>query len=403
MAGDDDIEREIAAALPAQPQPATARREAAIGAAMRRFDAIGEAVPPARLQKQSPSLQRLLQNRPQLAGLVAISLVLIVGAPIAWRELNRSTSPIVAPADRKPVDAAVPPPRVASPRVAMGPAPNNAPPLVRSSPPSSSNAAATASQAASPPPPAQMIEPAPPVAPVMMPPPPSAAAPAIDLAPKPPSRLAVREAGTSASESRAAATSSPPPPAAPRDVALAGQTSLNAAPTESAAKPAESADNESVIVTASRRRSGGRSYFSSPGDWNACTIDDPRQSLAACRFQIHGSAHGTKGEAAAFLTEGLTRAWQGEGQRAIAAFDQAIALAPGLSLAWLNRGLARANAGDDAGALADLDRAVRLASYSARAHYARGRLLRARGDDERAEAEFERAAELDPAYDELND
>lgn len=188
----------------------------------------------------------------------------------------------------------------------------------------------------------------------------------------------------------------PPPP--PRIIATG-----DAGPDRKGDSQATADENADVVITARRARRSEPSYLAAQGDWNACTIDDPRQSLAACRAQIKLGAHGARGQAAAFLAEGLTQAWQGDGPRAIAAFDRAIALAPKSSLAWLNRGLARANSGDSAGASADLDQAVRLAPNSARIHYARGRLARARGDDRRARAEFDRAAELNPAYGELEE
>jgi hypothetical protein len=390
MTGDDDIKRDIAAALPPLPPPAPARREAAIAEAMRRFDAGGEAAPAAPSRGQSAPLRRLLHNHPQLAGLIAASLALIVGAPIAWRELSNRHSPVVESGGRDAADtddSVVPPPRLTSAKEAPRLASNDTgtPRATLAQPPSNSAPTQAAARPLLPP------------APILMsaPPAPPTSAPSLEPSPS----IVLNEQRR---EARAPMVGRAPAaaPQSPANVAMADRESINAEP---AGKVATSDDAASIVVTGARRRASGPSYSSTPGDWNACTIDDPRQSLAACRSQINPSAHGNKGEAAAFLAEGLTQAWQGEAQRAIAAFDRAIALTPRSSLAWLNRGLARANARDSAGALADLDRAARLAPGSARIHYARGRLLRALGQDQRAKAEFERAAEIDSAYDGLSD
>jgi tetratricopeptide (TPR) repeat protein len=134
------------------------------------------------------------------------------------------------------------------------------------------------------------------------------------------------------------------------------------------------------------------------GDWNACTIDDPARSLRNCRRAIDANAGGAKGEAAAALGQGLTRAWQGEWRPAIAAFDRAIARHSGNPLAWLNRGLAHRRSGNPARARADLDEAIRLAPRAARGWYARSLLRRDQGDAEGARQDAARAVQLNSRY-----
>jgi tetratricopeptide (TPR) repeat protein len=170
-----------------------------------------------------------------------------------------------------------------------------------------------------------------------------------------------------------------------------------------AAKSREDAaadSSDSIVVTAFARR--GRAV-PDRGDWNACTIDDPKRSLAACKSLVNPGAKGIKGQAAAHLADGLSLAWRGNMDRAIAAFDQAIMIAPKSSLAYLNRGLAYQRQGDADRALADLDRAVRLAPSSARGYYNRGLLLRERGDARRANADQMRAVDLDADYEAVVD
>jgi tetratricopeptide (TPR) repeat protein len=135
-----------------------------------------------------------------------------------------------------------------------------------------------------------------------------------------------------------------------------------------------------------------------PGDWNACTIEDPGQSLDRCRGSLKTVARGARGKGSAPLAEGLSKAWTGDLDGATAAFDRAIELAPRSSSAWLNRGLAWRRRGDLGRALADLDRAVLYAPNDARAYYHRSLVLRQRGDLRRARADEARAVELDPRY-----
>jgi tetratricopeptide (TPR) repeat protein len=330
---------------------------------MRRFDGGEAGAPSARPQGVPP--RRALRHRPQLAGLIAASLVVLVGVPVAWLALSRGNPQGAASADRvTTADIAAPPTAVVKPTAA----------------PEATNGAAerdaknAAPKAIAPSPAPQVAVPAPVAAPVI------AAAPA----PPPPAVVLPPPAAPSLAAKVAA-------PSAMRDMAVAGRAR------------AGSAESGNIVVTANRVRRSGPGYFSTRGDWNACTIDDPRRSLDACRGQSDAGARGPRGEAGAMLAEGLAQAWQGEDEHAITLFDRAIALAPRLAPAWLNRGLVRARSGDSDAALADLDRAVRLTPGSARVHYARGRLLRERGDTRRAEADFARATELDPAYAELDD
>lgn len=155
------------------------------------------------------------------------------------------------------------------------------------------------------------------------------------------------------------------------------------------AAAAESADRENIVVTGARIR---RAAPPARRDWNACTVNDPDRSLAACRRSL---ARGAKRDAAGDLAEGLARAWSGDTDGAIAAFDQAIAHDPRLSRAWLNRGLAWQQKGDLDRALADLDRAVAIAPRDPRGYRQRAQLLRQRGETRRAVADDARADDLD--------
>jgi tetratricopeptide (TPR) repeat protein len=159
-----------------------------------------------------------------------------------------------------------------------------------------------------------------------------------------------------------------------------------------AAEPEAESDEGTIVLSGTRTAGPGR------GDWNACTVDDPKRSLAGCRHLVDPGARGAAGRSAARIAEGLSSAWQGDYQQSIASFDRALAIAPRSAFIYLNRGLARKRDGDLDGALADLDRAVRYAPRTARLYYQRARILRQRGDEKRARADERRAVNLDPDY-----
>jgi len=176
-----------------------------------------------------------------------------------------------------------------------------------------------------------------------------------------------------------------------------------------ATRSAEARDEaEAVVVTGSRmaprgfaqRAEAKRARFiakaAENGAWEACTVRDPAQNLSACKKLIDPSASGRKGRAAAHVADGLSAAWRGDNDTAIAAFDRAIAQSPGLGFAYLNRGLVRERKGDPGKALADLDKAVRLAPNVARNYYQRSLFLGRQGDTRRARADWERATRIDP-------
>lgn len=196
----------------------------------------------------------------------------------------------------------------------------------------------------------------------------------------------------------------PPPPAAappaiasmaPQASAIAGRVAADASPEANMAVTGTrmSESYGDVVVTGQRRKAAAKP--AAYGDWNACTVDDPRQRLEACRKLVDAAAPGSAGRAASHLADGLSLAWQDNLDGAIAAFDQAIAISPRLSFAYLNRGLVYARKGELDRALDDLNRAVRYAPDVARNYYGRSLLWRQGGDAKRAEADQARAIALD--------
>lgn len=377
--------------LPKPPLPRPDRREAAISEAMRRLDGEGEARPSA----PRPAREgRSWWGRPQLGAVLATGLIALIALPI-WTTRDRhpelanptarsETAPVLRGSDRGPQAEPASSPL---PRIAAAP----------------SGIAREAPQA--PAPEQRMAESA-------------------EFAPEPPEAAKPGGAMSAADQGDIVTTAGRSPAMAPPPIAMINPVAPPPPPAPApatAAKAAASGGGDNLVVTARRReerlqdvpvsvsapaaaesavqasrprpsrqaaaepkRSQARASSRS-GDWNACTVNDPSRSLARC---------GTAGP----LADGLTKAWRGDIDGAIAAFDAAIAASPQSGAAYLNRGLAYDRKGDRRRALADLDRAVQQAPNSARARYSRSIVLGRSGDKARAEADAARAVELDPSY-----
>lgn len=362
MAGDDDL----SALLPEPPPPRNARRDAAIEAAMLRFDGREPAPVAAPSRPPRPASRWSLIGRPQFGALLTAALVGVIAVPI-WLSNGDRLTPKSQPT-RPAAQEAVPGASPAMPSPAAQPsgvrtARADAPPANPSPPREGSNRAAKPAVTG------QVAE----MAAELPPPPPTEPMPAFAPAPPP-----------------------PPPEPAP-------------APAQMAARTAEARDETGdIVVTSSRVASSGfagraEAKRARPvakavehGAWDACTVRDPAQNLSACKTLVDPGARGRTGRSAAQVADGLSAAWRGDNDAAIAAFDRAIAQSPGLAFAWLNRGLAREQKGDTAKARADLDRAVRLAPNTARVYYQRSLFLSRQGEAKRARADWERAVRLGP-------
>lgn len=369
MAGDDDLK----ASLPDPPPPASARRDAAIEEAMRRF----EGKPPSTKPASKPRNEGwgAWIWRPQVGGLATIGLMVLIGVPAAWMTANhekemasqKSTLPTskVAPmASSVPGNQAVasigPKAFKASSVPTSG---STSPPIIGEEP--RAEASAKPNLIASP----------------------SVVAAPVVSTPAAPIETASDDYRAEFRSAPSATAPLPPPPAI--------STPAPIAPVQMAADRAHMAARD-VVVTGSHvpARRPGR------GDWNACTVDDPSRSLSLCDHLIDISAPSPAGVAAAHVTDGLLRAWHGDMGGAIQAFDAAIAVAPRLPQAYLNRSLAYAHNGDERRALDDANKAVRYApgAGSAQAYYNRSILLRRQGKIDKAKADEIRAIEIDPTY-----
>lgn len=338
MTGDDDLR----ALLPEPPPPAPKRREAAIADALAHFD--GTSAAERRPRPDTTPWWKSLQ-RPQTGLLATAALVAAISLPFAWTTLNPGT-----PTTEEQVSREVP----EKMRVTVDDNAEASAPVAIAAP--QSGPVATARPAVSPP-----------------------AAKPIELA--------------------QAAPAAPAAKAGEREVIIvsAQRVAGPAQDTPSAVSVISSGDvaEESVVVTGARIAARGTPRR---GDWNACTVNDPSRTLSRCKKLANVGAKAVRAQADAHLSDGLKQAWDGDLDGAITAFDQAIAVAPDLSVAYLNRGLAYDRQGESARAIADLDRAVRHAPQSARAYYNRSLLLRKQGDTKRADVDEQRAINLDARY-----
>lgn len=367
MAGDSNL----SSLLPDAPPPRPARRAAAIEAALRRFDGVPD--PPAAAPAPSASARTGWRQRfagPQAGALAAILVVALVGLPVWVFDRDRIVPPAAVPERGKSsaiASARAPEARERSVAPAV-PKAATSPPA-----PASADVAPTASPSAEP---FVASAPAPPPAPAAAPPP-----------------------GPAAESEMVVTARRREEPL--QDVPLA-VTTVTSDPIErfsssrkAAARTDSSEDASDVVVTATRvngNEARAARAASRRGDWNACTIDDPRQSVDACRKRV---------DPATPLGEGIVKAWEGDLDGAIGAFDRAIAAQPRKAAAWLNRGLAHAREGDYDKALADLDRVIRIEPGAARNFYHRSVVYRGLGDTRRADRDATRALEMDSRYRDL--
>lgn len=387
MPGDEDL----GTLLPQPPEPRAERRDAALAAAMRRFDGQFEpdvAPDPAPAANDDRPWWRL--SGPQAGVAASILLVAMVGIPVTLMAPRDEVAEQIA-ANRAPAPAppaADAPPAPPAPQPGLGPTDTDgqtaAPERAEPRDPASS---APARKTAAPPTVARLARPAPVREEALAPP-----ADAVPVAePQPAPRAMARRAPsrpTPADDARVAAAA--PKAEGAQEIVVTGQR---------VARGREDVSRSSVAsVTAIAAEEIAPAPATRRGDWNACTIDDPARSLSRCRRAIDADAGGAEGEAGAALGEGLRRAWQRDWRPAIAAFDRAIARDSRNPLAWLNRGLTHQRSGNPASARADLDEAIRLAPRAARGWYVRSLLRREQGDAEGAHQDAARAVRLNGRY-----
>jgi tetratricopeptide (TPR) repeat protein len=111
-------------------------------------------------------------------------------------------------------------------------------------------------------------------------------------------------------------------------------------------------------------------------------------TVLACGWYVYDYIASAPLRAQAEFARGMHRMAPGAYQEAIAVFDRAIAIWPGMADAYLNRGIAERALGRADAALADLDKATGLDPNLTRAYDERGRIHAEKGDNPRAVEEF---------------
>jgi hypothetical protein len=373
MADNSDLSR----LLPDPPPPRPARRDAALAAAMRRFDGIPDPVAEA-APRPAASRGGAGKRWGPVGAFASILVVALISVPIALHtpggpvapEPHTETAPRAGPAAPAPAPAPATQASAVPAKAAAG----------REDVPQLAAGGST-------PAPAQLAEAEKP----------GAGAPVVA------GFVAPEAAAPQAKMAAAAPLPEPPPSAADSDIVVTAQRAAmpsfqSASPVTVISQEDIAAEDRNIVVTGSRIARSRTRIVDGRGDWNACTVDDPAHSLRGCKQLIDPGAKGPSGAAAARVADGLALAWRGDWNEAIASFDQAIALRPGLAIAWLNRGLAYRSQGDLTHAAADLDQAVRYGGDAARNHYHRSLLWRQLGNIRGAQADAKRAIDLDPAY-----
>ena len=121
--------------------------------------------------------------------------------------------------------------------------------------------------------------------------------------------------------------------------------------------------------------------------------DDAR--IDACTRLLAGNLKG-RDLAVTYNNRGFAFLLRKDHGRAVADFDMAIKLTPGLEDAWFGRGRAWSERGDHQRAIADLTRAMEIKPALARTYVVRGESWSSLGDSQRALADFEQAIRLEP-------
>ena len=133
--------------------------------------------------------------------------------------------------------------------------------------------------------------------------------------------------------------------------------------------------------------------------WGSCTENsDLDERIKACTALIRSGGETPKNLAVAYNNRGNAYGAKGDFGRAIADFNEAIALDPDLPTVYYNRATAYDDEGDLDRAIADFDEAIRLDPKFALAYNNRGSAFNAEGDFGRAIADYSAAIRLDPKY-----
>ncbi len=122
------------------------------------------------------------------------------------------------------------------------------------------------------------------------------------------------------------------------------------------------------------------------------------QRIAACTRIIEDRSISPGGRAIAYHSRAIAWTDSGDSDRAMADYDNAIALDPNDIDAYNERGQIWLEKGENDNAISDFDKAIELDPRKAEAYYNRGRAYSHNGADTRAIADYGQAVEFDPTH-----
>ena len=99
-----------------------------------------------------------------------------------------------------------------------------------------------------------------------------------------------------------------------------------------------------------------------------------------------------------YFSLGLTSQQQGDYEKAIGFYDQALEINPQYFAAYNNRGIAKADLDDQQGAIADYTQALEINPRTAEAYTNRGNAKYAFGDQQDAITDYTQALEINPLF-----
>ena len=125
-------------------------------------------------------------------------------------------------------------------------------------------------------------------------------------------------------------------------------------------------------------------------------LQNPDARIAACTQGINSGKLTGPQQAIGYSNRGVAYRQKGDGDRAIADFNEAIRLDPSFAASFYNRGLAYRDKREPDRAIADYNEAIRLGLKDGDIFNSRGIAWFDKGDTDRAIADFNEAIRLDP-------
>lgn len=125
-----------------------------------------------------------------------------------------------------------------------------------------------------------------------------------------------------------------------------------------------------------------------------CNSHTSADIISGCTVIINAGQETPRHLAMAYTYRGAAFGNQGESEKAIADYSQAILLSPTDPIAFFDRGVEYGGAGKFDLSISDFTHAIELKPDYARAYLDRGKIYQAKGDTDKAKADFDKAQSL---------